>query len=264
MSAPTAFEPALLGRTGLRVARLGMGSSYGVPAPAVERAFDLGVNYLYWGSFRTRHFQTALRNLSPRRDRMVLVLQSFTRAASLMAWSVERGLRRIGYDHADVLLLGLWNRTPPPRIMDAAHRLKQRGLARFLAISTHRRPMAATWARESAFDIVHVRYNAVHTGAERDVFPNLPANGPGIVSYTATCWGRLLSRRRVPRGERIPTAADCYRFVMSHPAVHVCMCGPSTEAHAREATEALRLGPMADEEISWMRRVGAAVGRRPR
>ena len=40
------FEPRMLGRTGLRVGPLGIGASYGVPAAAVERAFEQGVNYL--------------------------------------------------------------------------------------------------------------------------------------------------------------------------------------------------------------------------
>jgi len=39
------FEHTSLGGTGLQVGRLGVSASYGVPAEAVERAFDAGVNY---------------------------------------------------------------------------------------------------------------------------------------------------------------------------------------------------------------------------
>jgi aryl-alcohol dehydrogenase-like predicted oxidoreductase len=46
------METRILGRTGLEVGRLGMASSYGVPSQAVEQAFEQGVNYLYWGTFR--------------------------------------------------------------------------------------------------------------------------------------------------------------------------------------------------------------------
>src|SRR4051794_37429747 len=67
-----------LGRTGLQVGRLGVAASYGVPARAVEHAFDCGVNYLYWGSRRTAQFGEALRNLRAQRDRVVLVLQSYS------------------------------------------------------------------------------------------------------------------------------------------------------------------------------------------
>jgi aryl-alcohol dehydrogenase-like predicted oxidoreductase len=106
--------------------------------------------------------------------------------------------------------------------------------------------------------IVHVRYNAAHPGAEREVFPLLSTNGkrPGMVAFTATSWGQLLNPKRVPPGERVPTAADCYRFVLSNPDVDVCMTGPANEAQAAEALRAIELGPMNPEELAWMRRVG--------
>jgi len=46
------FAPVVLGRTGLVVGRLGVAASYGVPTKAVEEAFEQGVNYLYWGTYR--------------------------------------------------------------------------------------------------------------------------------------------------------------------------------------------------------------------
>lgn len=80
-----------------------------------------------------------------------------------------------------------------------------------------------------------------------------------MVAYTATSWGRLLNTRRVPRNERVPTAADCYRFVLSQPAVNVCLCGPANMQELEHAVRAVRRGPMAEDELEWMRRVGAAI-----
>src|ERR1700690_878039 len=117
------MEIRTLGRTGLQVGRLGMAASFGVPAAAVERAFERGVNYLYWGTFRRGPFGQALRNLKPQRERMVLVLQSYSRVAALMAPSVEIALRRLKFEHADVLLLGLWNKKPSPGILEASRKL---------------------------------------------------------------------------------------------------------------------------------------------
>jgi aryl-alcohol dehydrogenase-like predicted oxidoreductase len=253
-------ETRVLGRTGLRVGRLGVSASYGVPAAAVERAFERGVNYLYWGSRRTAAFGEALRHLSPRRDRFVFLLQSYTRVAGLLGWSVERGLRKVGLDYADVLLLGLWNKPVPPRILDAARQLRDRGVVRFLAVSCHNRPFVPTLAADPDCDIVHFRYNAAHPGAEVDIFPRLPSDGrAGMVAYTATSWGQLLKPSRIPKGERVPTASDCYRFVLSRPEVDLCMTGPSNAAHMDEALQALEKGPMNEEELAWMRRVGAAA-----
>ena len=272
MESPSAnFDRTRLGRTGLEVGRLGISSSYGVPGDALERAFERGVNYIYWGSRRLASFGEGLKRLKPQRDRFTLVIQSYTRMASLMGWSLERALRTLTFDHADVLLLGMWNKPVPPRILDAARELKRRGLVRFLGVSTHHRAMVPQFAAADDFDIVHFRYNAAHPGAEQDIFPHLPAiNRPGMVSFTATSWGQLVGQTNVmarianpshpiPKGERVPTATDCYRFVLSRPEVDVCMTGPSNEARMNEALEALQLGPMTEEELAWMYRVGRAV-----
>lgn len=254
------FESRVLGRTGVSVGRLGVSASYGVPAAAVERAFEHGVNYFYWGSFRRDAFAQALRNLASQRGRWVLVIQSYVPVAAWIGPSVERGLRKGGFEYADVLLLGLWNRPVGERVLDACRRLRERGLVRYLAVSSHQRPLVARFAGESDFDILHFRYNAVHTGAEQDIFPKLPQqNVPGMVAYTATNWGQLMQSRRTPKGEQTPRASDCYRFVMARPEVDVCMTGPSNAAHMDEALEALHRGPMGDDELAWMRRAGKAI-----
>jgi aryl-alcohol dehydrogenase-like predicted oxidoreductase len=263
------FSRALLGRTGLEVARLGVSASYGVPGEAVERAFEQGVNYLYWGSRRRDSFGAALRRLRPRRDEFVLVIQSYARMAPLVGWSLERALRALGFEYTDVLLLGMWNQAVAPQILDAAQRLKARGLVRHVAVSTHTRAQVPAIAAGRDFDVVHFRYNAAHPGAETDIFPHLPDAGrPGMVAFTATSWGQLLGKGALqglvgsgslPEGERIPTAADCYRYVLTRPEVDVCMTGPKDAAQMEHALEALRLGPMTEDELAWMRRVGRAV-----
>jgi aryl-alcohol dehydrogenase-like predicted oxidoreductase len=254
------FDRAVLGRTGIEVGRLGLASSYGAPASTVEQAFDHGVNYFYWGSLRRNPFGDGLRALAPRRDRFLLVTQSYSRMASLIAPSLERALRALRFDYTDALLLGLWNGAPPPRILDACRKLRERGLVRYLAVSTHNRPLIARLTADPRFDIFHVRYNAVHRGAEREVFSQLPAqNPPGLVSFTATSWRQLLGHKRIPTGEKIPTAADCYRFVLTQPTVNICMTGPANDTQFGQALEAIRRGPMAQDELEWMRRVGDAI-----
>ena len=167
---------------------------------------------------------------------MVQVLQSYTRVAALIQPSVEIALR----------------------ILDAGRRLRERGLIRNVAISTHHRPLVSSLSANLDIGIVHLRYNAVHTGAEREVFRQIARNGnrPGVVAFTATSWRQLLDPTRVAPGERVPTATDCYRFVLSNPAVDVCLTGPASEAQAGEAPRAIELGPMSAKELAWMRRVG--------
>jgi len=254
------FERAVLGRAGFEVCRLGLAASYGVPASAVEQACEQGVNYLYWGSRRTKEFGVALRNLAAHRERLRLVIQSYSPVAALIPGSVERALAALKFDYADVLLLGLWNRPVSQRVLDVCRKLRESGVVRSLAVSTHNRSMIGLQAGLGDFDIFHVRYNAVHTGAERDVFPRLPSqNRPGIVSFTATSWRRLLKHRRIPKEEPVPTAGDCYRFALSNPAVDVCLAGPANAEQLKHALEALHRGPMNQEEVAWMRRVGDAI-----
>lgn len=262
------FERAVLGRTGREMGRLGVAASYGIGASGVEMAVEAGVSYLYWGSLRTRAFGRGIRNCVRRglRDRMTIVIQSYSRVGLLVRPSLECALRGLGIDHADVLLLGWWNAPPRAAIVDAARACREKRLVRWLGLSTHHRPLAADLAAEtSPFDVLHVRYNACHRGAEREVFPRLPQGArpdgrpraAGIVAFTATLWGSLLEPPPgLPPGVPVPTAGDCYRFVLTNPAVNVCLTGPKDDGEMRDALAALEKGPMDEDELAWMRRVG--------
>jgi aryl-alcohol dehydrogenase-like predicted oxidoreductase len=255
-----AFAPRVLGRTGITVGPLGLSASYGLGGADLEWGLDHGCNYLYWGSLRRGAFGAGLRDLcARRRDEVCLVVQSYSRAGFLVKLSVERALRRLGADHADVVLLGMWQGRPWSGVLEAAQRLREEGKTRFLGVTSHHRPFVGALLADPAtpFDVVHVRYNAAHRGAEREVFPLRTPGGPGVVSFTSTRWGSLLKRRK---GEpRTPTAGDCYRFVLSHPAVDLCMTGPRNGDDLRAAVAGLEEGRMDEEEARWMRAVGDRV-----
>jgi aryl-alcohol dehydrogenase-like predicted oxidoreductase len=255
-------EPRILGRTGLMVGRLGVASAYGAPAEAFEEAFELGCNYFYWGSFRTEKMLEAIKNICTKgkRDELVVVIQSYIRSAYLLEHSLKKALKRLSLDHADVFLLGWYNRRPPRRILARAMEMKQRGMFRYLAVSGHNRKLFKELLKDGFYDIFHIRYNAAHRGAEIETFPYIQEirqeERPGIVTYTATRWGRLLSQKKMPPGEKPPSGSDCYRFVLSHPAVDLCMTGPSNSEQMKEALRTLELGTMSDEELSRIRRIG--------
>ena len=262
----TDWKTTTLGKPDWKVGRLGLASSYGADERCVQMAFERGVNYLYWGTMRTAKFGAGLRSLRSRRDEFRLVIQSYSRVAVMVPWSLERALKSLGMDHADILLLGLWNKDVNSAIFDQALRLRERSLIRAIAVSTHNRPLAPEIARNSDVDILHVRYNAVHPGAERDIFPKLPVPEvrPGIVTFTATCWGDLMRPDKVAAADNVPTAGDCYRFNLTNPAVDLCLTGPRSVADLTAALEALDKGPMTSDEMDWMRRVGQAKYFKPR
>jgi aryl-alcohol dehydrogenase-like predicted oxidoreductase len=230
----------------------------------VEEAYgDHGINYFYWGSRRGGGMARALRRLAQRqRDRLVIALQSYDHLGWFMRRGVEKGLDALGIERADILILGWFNRFPSPRVLDTARSLQEQGLVRRLAMSGHNRRLFGEMAKmkDSPIDLFMVRYSAAHRGAEEEVFPHLPeAGGPGIATYTATRWGKLLAPRKMPAGERPLTAAECYRFVLSHPRVHLCMMGPRTLEEFREGVAALQGGPITAAERERFCRIGDHV-----
>ena len=255
--------PIVLGQTGLRASRLGIGSSFTGDERFIEEAVDQGVNYLYWGSIRRPAFGRAIRNVARRdRSRVVVTVQSYSRVAALLAPSIEIALRRTGLGYFDFLLLGMWNRPPFTALVEAAQRLKARGLVRHLMMSTHNRPSLQDHFRqfehgESPFDAFMLRYNAVPRGAEQDVFPHLPASRrPAILAYTATRWGHLCDPAKMPVCEAPPPARDCYRFALSNPSVDMVLCGPKNREQMQEALSALDAGPLAPDEMKRLQRIG--------
>ncbi len=258
-------QRVVLGSTGLQVSRIGFGSSYGIGAEALERAYEEhGINYFYWGTMRREVFGEGIRRLARRRrDDVVIVVQSYARFGALLTRSVERALQRLQLGSADILLLGLHNRPPSARVMDAALRLRDKGRTRFLAVSCHRRATFRRYAADGVFDVLMFRYNAAHRGAEQEVLPHLAGSDrPGTVAYTATRWGSLLNADKLPPGEAVPRASDCYRFVLSRPEIDICLAGPANDGQMQEAVAALERGPMNADELAWMRRIGDHLHRR--
>ena len=258
--------PVPLGQTGIEVSRLGIGSSFTGDSRFIEEAVERGVNYLYWGSIRRPAFGRAMRQLARRnRDGIVLTVQSYSRVAALMGPSVELALRRVGVEYFDFLLLGMWNQPPWPHLVDAALRLREQGKVRHLMLSTHNRPslpghFEAFEAGTSPFAAFMLRYNAVHRGAEQDVFPFLPEQRPpGIITYTTTRWGHLLDPKKMPPGETPPPARDCYRFALARPDVDVVLCGPANREQMQEALAALEAGPLDPEQTERMLRIGQHI-----
>ena len=195
-----------------------------------------------------------------KRDKLIILVQSYSRSAALMELFYQQALKQLGIDGADILLLGWYNRPPSHRILERAESMREKGMFRYLAVSGHNRPLFPVLAQEADYDIFHVRYNAAHRGAEEDIFPKLePQNRPGIVTYTATRWGDLLNSKRMPPSQQPLTGADCYRFVLSNPAVDVCMAGPKTADQMSEALKALDLGPLSEDEMARIQRIGDHV-----
>jgi aryl-alcohol dehydrogenase-like predicted oxidoreductase len=173
---------------------------------------------------------------------------------------VERALRILGTDHLDVFQLFWLSKMSAltAGVQEELARLREEGKVRAVGASIHDRPRAGRLAEDSVLDLLMIRYNAAHTGAEREIFPHLARRHPAVVAYTATSWRKLL---RAPKGWTGPvmTAADCYRFCLASPHVDVVLMGPKDAAQLRENLAAIDRGPLAEADLAWMRAYGAAV-----
>jgi predicted aldo/keto reductase-like oxidoreductase len=251
------------------VSRLGLASGYGIPAAAIEKAFhEYGINYLYVSPLlNLGSMIKAVRNLAPgHRDELVIVLAKAFFHPGFGGYRLEgfidKWLRKLGLEWTDLLLQDV-KRSCKPGFMDRLGRLQEDGKVRFVGISSHKRPLfpkVVSGEVTAPHDFFHIRYNAVHTGAEQDVFPHLPGeNRPGTGIYTATCWRKLIKPKLMPPGEEPLNAADCYRFVLSNPDVDVCLTAPGSAGQMEDNFRALEKGPLDEEEMSRIRRIGRYI-----
>jgi aryl-alcohol dehydrogenase-like predicted oxidoreductase len=243
-----------------RVFRLGLAANYGIEEAGVRSAFERGVNYVFFTT-RGKLARPLREALARDRDRIVVAAGP---SIGFFGGSVRRGaermLKKLGVDYLDIfqlMWLGVGSAWTEATLRELRH-LKESGKVRALGVSIHDRVRAGKLAEDSPLDLLMIRYNAAHPGAERDIFPHLAKRQPHIVAYTATSWRKLLKRPSGWSGN-IPTAGDCYRFCLSSEHVDVCLTGPASTTQLDENLAALEKGPLSPEELAWMREFGAVV-----
>lgn len=267
-----------LGRTGLKVSRLGVaafsfaGGKGGIPQRGslepedVERAFhELGVNTFLVHTIMPAIVEGVRRLIrAGHRDRIVLVSEVGIPLAAAVRGALNPLLRSLGTEYLDVWLYG-WVRARwhlRRSVWGAMQGLRADGRVRAIGFSCHDRPLIAELADALDPDVIMLRYNAAHRGAEREVFAHLdpdPAKRPGVIIHTATRWGMLL--RPLPeRGFAAPmTAPECYRFTLAHPAVDMTWCAARNWSELSEDVAGLQAGPLSPERLAEVIRFGDAV-----
>ena len=242
------------------VFRLGLAANFGIDEAGIEHALERGMNYIYFTSRGqlARPLRAALQ-----RDRDKLVVAAGP-TVGYFGGSVRRGaerkLRKLGVDYLDIfqlMWLGVGSAWTRGTLEELRH-LKESGKVKAIGVSIHDRVRAGKLAEDSPLDLLMIRYNAAHPGAERDIFPHLATRQPHVIAYTATRWRKLLKRPSGWTGN-VPTAGDCYRFCLSNSHVDVCLTGPASTAQLDENLAALERGPLTPDEDRWMREFGRVV-----
>jgi aryl-alcohol dehydrogenase-like predicted oxidoreductase len=242
------------------VFRLGLSGSFGLDEAASREALER-IDYLFWTP-RMKGLTAALKD-GVRRDRARYVVATGPMLGyfpGAVRKAAENALRVLGTDYLDVLQLFWLSKMSAftGAVQEELVRLKEEGKVRALGVSIHDRPRAGKLAEDSILDLLMIRYNAAHPGAEQDVFPHLARRRPALVAYTATSWRKLLKRPRGWAGN-VMTPGDCYRWVLGSPHVDVVLTGPRSAAELRENLAAVDRGPLSKDELAWMRDFGRAV-----
>ncbi len=246
--------------TSAQIAPLGLAGSYGIDADGVERAFhELGINY-FFVTPRMTGMVEGLRRLieAGHRDEIVLACGANVPTGFGVRGAFQKACKALGTDHLDVFQL-LWVQYHwyvTGNTWPAMRKLKEEGQVKLLGMSIHDRVMARSLVDEIGVDLLMIRYNAAHRGAEREIFATLPEKRPAIVAYTATRWGKLLA----PVGGLGPmTPEECYRFPLSNPNVDVVLCGPRSYEELAKDAAGVAAGPLDAERLAQVRTFGDAV-----
>jgi predicted aldo/keto reductase-like oxidoreductase len=262
---------------GKPVCRLGLASrgESALSPDDVLGALERGVNFLNWpGEADTPGgpdaVSDAVASLGRRRESIAVCVQFGARTAGDAAAELRSILATLRTDYIDVLTFYYvetreeWRSLiGPGGALEYGRAAKRDGVLRALGITSHQRPLAAEIAQSGLLDVLMIRYNAAHRGAEREVFPVTDAMQMPVIAYTALRWGALLQPTRGdPPGFLVPRAPDWYRFVLQSRSVAVALAAPHDRVELEEDLSVLHdTGPMTPEEFARLVEHGERVRR---
>jgi aryl-alcohol dehydrogenase-like predicted oxidoreductase len=164
----------------------------------VETAFTKGVNFLYWRG-QSDYMSDAIAGFGKERQNLVIAVRFKARTAKQAAQEFASALTGCGPTISILQFSTTFNRTKSGSVSSLltapwSHLSNQKrfGAVKMIGLSSHRRPLAARWSQSGRLDLLMVRYNAAHRGAEVDLFPMTEAARLPVISFTALRWGHLL------------------------------------------------------------------------
>jgi aryl-alcohol dehydrogenase-like predicted oxidoreductase len=244
------MEHARLGRTGLQVSRLCLGTmTFGLqcdePASAaiLDRAAEGGIDFLdtsdaypLGGDLATRGVTEEIlgRWLRGKRDRFIVATKCFAptgpapfdggNSRKHILSAVEASLRRLQTDYIDLYQLhGYDPATPIDETLSALDDLVRQGKVRYVGCSNFltyqlvRAVGRSETLRLARFDSVQPRYNLLFRQIEREMLPFCGEEGVGVIPYNPIAGGLLSGKHSrsapPPEGSRftLGTAAQNYQ-----------------------------------------------------
>jgi len=205
-----------LGKTGYKVGIFSLGgqaaleraNNFDVAVPIVERALDLGVNYIdtssiYGGPERWSE-QYVGKVMKHRRNEAFLATKTKERTRDGSMQMIEKSLQLLNTDHVDLWQLhDVGTATDVNQIfgkggaMDALVEMKEQKVVRYLGITGHYRPDALMdCIHRYPFDCILMAVNAAdphHYSFEEQLLPLAVEKQMGIIGMKVPARGRLLA-----------------------------------------------------------------------
>ncbi len=153
----------VLGKTGLKVTRLGFGCLVVSDSSVIARALDMGINFFdtarsYLGGNSERLLGVALKG---RRQDVIIETKSTATTKGAVLQELETSLKTIGTDYVDIWLLHSKNNPEDIKdeLLEAQAIAKQQGKIRFAGVSTHVQSTITYLQKLGQTDIILTSYN---------------------------------------------------------------------------------------------------------
>jgi uncharacterized protein len=213
---PAAMPTRNLGKTGYKVgifslggqASLEKGNNFDVAVPIVERALDIGVNYIdtssiYGGPERWSE-QYVGKVMAHRRNDAFLATKTKERTREGSLRMIEKSLQLLNTDHVDLWQLhDIGTMTDVNEIfakggaMEALLEMQEQKVVRYLGVTGHYRPDALIEAiHRHDFDMILMAMNAAdphHYSFNEELLPLAVEKQMGIIGMKIPGRGRILS-----------------------------------------------------------------------
>ncbi|MEO1523907.1 MAG: aldo/keto reductase [Planctomycetota bacterium] len=234
--------------------RLAVSGHYLLPTEQFAVAFDAGISEYFWESNYGTFNRFVARLSASDLQRLRMLAGTFEAEPKKIRKDIDRALRLLRVERLEVFLL-FWSRSQRrfnSETIRELDRAKDAGKIRRYGLSTHQWELARDRV-EAKWDPVMVRHNLAHRRAEEIVFPAARAHGTRIISFSSTCYGRLIEAGVKP--------ADCIRYSLAQKEIDLVLTAPATAEQLRENLAALDAPEPDDDELARWRAVGDQVYR---
>lgn len=235
-----------LGRTGLVVGAVGLGTEYlhGQPretvTAVVAEATERGVNYIDIIFSFPEYLDDLGTALPSRRDEVILALHlgcaetdgQYRRSRDVgeCTRNFHDMLRRLGTDHADVIVVQNCDEQDDydaimggGGLLELAERLRQEGKGRFLGFSGHSVPVPTQAVMSGRYNVLMVAINARDGRQSQKGLCQLCAREQvGLVAMKPFAGGGMFSSQT---GATMPTPTQCLSYALSQPGVCTAVPG---------------------------------------